>query len=77
MKEIIAYKTTDNKIFDNAVEASDHQYAVDLKKELETFIDKYGWSGMTTRDCSHILYENWSEFCTLINQFNTKKKRSK
>ena len=81
MKEIIAYKTTDNKIFENAAEAVDHECSNDLKKELDAFIDKYGyiygWDDSTTQEYSEMLHENWSEFCKLFARFGIKIQESK
>lgn len=57
MREIIAFKTTDGKIFEAKDDAGSHQYEIDVKCDLENVISQFYFPGLGAHELVDALFE--------------------
>lgn len=61
MKEIKAFRTEDGKVFQNKIAATRHESNLAKRKTIESFVEKYCWSGMLKTDIKDVLFDHLDE----------------
>lgn len=61
IKQILAYETTDGRLFTQQGAAVAHQKDLDLRAAVQSFVDSHCYSGMGSVDVFDMLYENRDE----------------
>lgn len=67
IEEIKMFKTIeDNQIFESKSAAMQHIKELKIKKNLDTFVEKYFYSGILKEDIIDMLYENLDELIKIL-----------
>ena len=69
MRPITAYKTSDGQVFEDEAEAKRHQDAVDLKAELESFVESFYYSSIRAEDVVDGMMEHWARLKLIVNKY--------
>lgn len=66
--EIIAYKTSDGKIFENESDAVDYETTTRLKNKIEAFVVTHGFEGMEQSDIEDLIFEKRNELFEILGE---------
>lgn len=70
-EEVTAYRTSDGTLFENPLDAAEHENEGKFSKEMGDFWDRYGYSGMTREDAEDICISNCSELYRILKEYHS------
>lgn len=71
MQKISAFKTEDGKIFENELDAKNHEVDIVVKEGLRRFCEEYFYSGVGEETILNIMFEYRDELMKILNAHQT------
>jgi hypothetical protein len=71
MEKIQAFKTSDGQIFETKEQANTHQKEIQLKLNVEHFVEKKCYSGMEKEHIVDMILDNRLKLLSILNHFET------